>query len=52
MEMSQGNTLYSVLKQKCQFFKKKHGEQKGKTGLVLGGWYQWGGEDIRKDVGG
>jgi hypothetical protein len=30
-------------KQKCHFVFYKNGEQKGRKGLALGGWYQWEG---------
>jgi hypothetical protein len=38
MEMSQGKSLYSCLKQKRLFFKNR--EQEGKNRSCLGGWYQ------------
>jgi hypothetical protein len=39
--MSQGNSLYSYLKQiKMPFFFFTKTEQEGKTGAVSGGWYQ------------
>jgi hypothetical protein len=53
MEMSQGNSLCSYLKQtKMSFFSffYKIGEQEGWTGPSWGGWYQWerggGGERV------
>jgi hypothetical protein len=49
MEMSQGNSLWSHLKQtKMSFF--NHRKLEGKTGPVWG-WHQWEGEDIRKGCG-
>jgi hypothetical protein len=49
--MSQGNSLCNYLKQKKMSLFYKTGEQKGKTGPVWkwGDWYQWEGEDIRKE---
>jgi hypothetical protein len=52
MEMSQGNSLHSYLKQKCHFFSfYKIGEQNGGTGPAWGGgWLPWvgagGGERV------
>jgi hypothetical protein len=37
MEMSQGNSLCSYLKQKHNFFIYKIGEQKGEAGFIFGG---------------
>jgi hypothetical protein len=46
LEMSQGNSLYSYLKQNVFFF--KNGEQEGKK-VLSRDWYQCcGEEDIRK----
>jgi hypothetical protein len=54
MEMSQGNSLHSYLKQTKMsffFFFYKIREQEGGTGPVWRGWYQWEGEEVGKGCG-
>jgi hypothetical protein len=42
MEMLQGNSLYSYLKQtKCHFFFYKMGPQESRTGPAWEDWYKW-----------
>jgi hypothetical protein len=48
MEMSPGNYIAILHKQKCVFFFFKNREQKGKADPVWGGWYQWEGKDEGK----
>jgi hypothetical protein len=49
MEMSQGNSLYSYLKQtKCHYFPLQDQRTGGQNRSCLLGWYQWKGEDVRK----
>jgi hypothetical protein len=48
MEMSQGNSLYSYLKQKCHFLKNEIGEQEGRIGPVWGIGISGRGEDVEK----
>jgi hypothetical protein len=56
MEMSQGNSLYSYLKQKCHFFsftKSENRMAENRSCLGGEGWYQWelggGGERMWED---
>jgi hypothetical protein len=50
MEMSQGNSLWSSLKQtkKALFSFTKLGEQEGRIGHAWRGWYQWEGDNVGK----
>jgi hypothetical protein len=50
MEMSQGNSLYSYLKQTNMsfFFLLQNCRTVGQNGSCLGGWYQWEGEEAGK----
>jgi hypothetical protein len=51
VEMSQGNSLYSYLKQtKMSFFKIEIGEQEGRTGPVRGDLYLWEGGGVGERV--
>jgi hypothetical protein len=52
MEMSQGNSLYSYLKQKIHFVFYRNGEQEGRTGSAWGIGTCGRREKVGEDVGG